>query len=213
MTKESPASDKAVRDVSNQCRGLLKTNADLWKSPPDRPQQTSDLYPDSTFGAGAYLEAMAKRLDGWSVSDNPWIVRWNAEHRRCRPGREARCRRCRGATRLSTRRRTRDVGISLAGARRRKRSRWCGIGTRENGCGDRRCNGFTCRRSRRRDGDREKSESRSVSSGTRRCGKTPLRVSQKTVLPLWLTQNDFRSSRVHLVLMNSWPHRRPFLSR
>ena len=66
VTKDSPASDAAGRDVSNQLPGLLTANRALWE------KYTSYLYADSASSAGAYLTAMAAAFDGWSVSYNKW---------------------------------------------------------------------------------------------------------------------------------------------
>lgn len=66
QTKESPASDAAGRDVSNQLPGLLRANRHLWK------EHTSYLYADSASSAGAYWQAIAASCDGWSVSYNKW---------------------------------------------------------------------------------------------------------------------------------------------
>jgi len=66
LTKESPASDAAGRDVSHPLPGLLKANRSLWE------KHTSYLYADSASSAGAYLTAIAEAFDGWSVSYNKW---------------------------------------------------------------------------------------------------------------------------------------------
>ena len=70
LTKESPASDAAGRDVSNQWPGLLQANAPLWE------RHTRYLYADNASSAGAYLNAITGAFDGWSVRYNKWTVRW-----------------------------------------------------------------------------------------------------------------------------------------
>jgi hypothetical protein len=49
-TKESPTSEPAGQDVSNQLPPLLEQNQDLWR------HQKNPLYTDSASSAGKYLE-------------------------------------------------------------------------------------------------------------------------------------------------------------
>ena len=66
MTKESPASDQAGKDVSNRLPELLHANAALWA------KAESYLYTDSASSAGQYLDGIAEYFGAWSVSYNKW---------------------------------------------------------------------------------------------------------------------------------------------
>ena len=65
-TKESPTSEEAGKDVSNQLPHLLEQNHELWKG------RKSYCYTDSASSAGKYLDGIAGRFDAWSVSYNKW---------------------------------------------------------------------------------------------------------------------------------------------
>jgi hypothetical protein len=65
-SKESPRSEQPGKDVSAMLPGLLEANEALWCG------QRNDLYADSASSAGKYLEAIAARFEGWSVSYNKW---------------------------------------------------------------------------------------------------------------------------------------------
>ncbi len=65
-TKESPTSEEAGKDVSNQLPGLLEANQTLWQG------RANHLYADSASSAGKYLECIARHFKGWSVSYNKW---------------------------------------------------------------------------------------------------------------------------------------------
>ena len=65
-TKESPTSEEAGKDVSNQLPALLTANQTLWQGRPNH------LYTDSASSAGKYLECIAGQFASWSVSYNKW---------------------------------------------------------------------------------------------------------------------------------------------